>query len=71
MRPNRKGSVTEMSKKVRHSYGFEQFNRGDAWRYYGVPVGLVRNAAKMFGVRHGKKFRVQQDAKAVLVERVA
>jgi len=60
-----------MSKKVRNSYGFEQFKRGDAWRYYGVPASLVRNAAMMFGMRHGKKFRVREDAKAVLVERLA
>jgi len=60
-----------MNAKVRFSYGFEQFKRGDAWRYYGVPGGLIRNAAKMFGMRHGKKFRVREDAKAVLVERLA
>ena len=55
----------------RLKYGFGEFKLGDAWRYYNVPLERVRNAAQMFGQRHGMKFRVRQSAKAVLVERLA
>jgi hypothetical protein len=55
----------------RLKYGFGEFNLGDAWRYYNVPLERVRSAAHMFGQRHGMKFRVRQSAKAVLVERLA
>jgi hypothetical protein len=71
---NRKGTQATMSSKTtdkRLKYGFGEFNRGDAWRYYNVPLERVRNAAQMFGQRHGMKFRVRQSAKAVLVERLA
>jgi hypothetical protein len=63
-----------MSNKIidkRVTYGFGEFSLGDAWRYYNVPLERVRSAAKMFGQRHGMKFRVRQSAKAVLVERLA
>ncbi|MFO1125830.1 MAG: hypothetical protein U1E25_11520 [Methylocystis sp.] len=62
-----------MSNKItdkRLKYGFGEFNLGDAWRYYNVPLERVRSAAQMFGQRHGMKFRVRQSAKAVLVERL-
>jgi hypothetical protein len=71
---NRKGTQATMSNKTtdkRLKYGFREFNRGDAWRYYNVPLERVRSAAQMFGQRHGMKFRVRQSAKAVLVERLA
>ena len=55
----------------RLKYGFGEFNLGDAWRYYNVPLERIRNAAQMFGQCHGMKFRVRQSAKAVLVERLA
>ena len=71
---NRKGAQVAMSDKTtdkRLRYGFGEFNLGDAWRYYNVPLERARNAAQMFGQRHGMKFRVRQSAKAVLVERLA
>jgi hypothetical protein len=55
----------------RFKYGFNEFKRGDAWRYYNVPLARIRSAAQMFGQRHGMRFRVSQSAKAVLVERLA
>jgi len=71
---NRKGTQPTMGDKTidkRLKYGFGEFKLGDAWRYYNVPLERVRNAAQMFGQRHGMKFRVRQSAKAVLVERLA
>ena len=55
----------------RVKYGFGEFSLGDAWRYYDVPLECIRSAARMFGQRHGMKFRVRQRANAVLVERLA
>ncbi len=55
----------------RVKYGFDQFNRGDVWRYFGVALTNIRSAAQMFGQRHGMKFKVRQDGKSVLVERLA
>lgn len=52
-------------------YGFGEFNLGDAWRYYSVSLARVRSAAQMFGQRHGMKFKVRQEGKSVLVERLA
>jgi hypothetical protein len=71
---NRKGAQAIMRDKTidkRLKYGFGEFNHGDAWRYYNVPLARIRSAAQMFGRRHGMKFRVRQSAKAVLVERLA
>ncbi len=55
----------------RVKYGFEEFNLGDVWRYYSVSLARVRSAAQMFGLRHGMKFKVRQQGKSVLVERLA
>jgi hypothetical protein len=66
--------TSHMSDKAtdkRLKYGFGEFKLGDAWRYYDVPLERIRNAAQMFGRRHGMKFQVRQSAKAVLVERLA
>ena len=63
--------MSDKSTDKRLKYGFGEFNRGDAWRYYNVPLARIRSAAQMFGQRHGMKFRVRQSAKAVLVERLA
>lgn len=63
--------MSDKSTDKRFKYGFGEFSRGDAWRYYNVPLARIRSAAQMFGQRHGMKFRVQQSAKAVLVERLA
>jgi hypothetical protein len=63
--------MSDKTTNKRVTYGFGEFSLGDAWRYYNVPLERVRSAAKMFGQRHGMKFRVRQSAKAVLVERLA
>jgi hypothetical protein len=55
----------------RNKYGFEEFNLGDVWRYFGVSLGNTRSAAQMFGQRHSMRFKVQQQGKSVLVERLA
>ncbi len=55
----------------RAKYGFAEFNLGDAWRYYRVSLSRIRSAAQMFGQRHGMKFKVRQQGKSVLVERLA
>ncbi len=63
--------MRDNSTEKRFKYGFDEFNKGDAWRYYNVPLERIRSAAQMFGQRHRMKFRVRQSAKAVLVERLA
>jgi hypothetical protein len=65
------GNMTKKTTDKRLKYGFGEFHRGDAWRYYDVPLARVRSAAQMFGLRHGMKFRVRQSAKTVLVERLS
>ncbi len=55
----------------RNKYGFNEFRLGDVWRYFGVPLITIRSAAQMFGQRNGKRFKVWQDGKTVLVERLA
>ncbi|RTL87274.1 MAG: hypothetical protein EKK29_07745 [Hyphomicrobiales bacterium] len=55
----------------RNKYGFEEFNLGDVWRYFGVSLGNIRSAAQMFGQRHSMRFKVRQQGKSVLVERLA
>ncbi len=63
--------MNDKKTEKRLKYGFGEFNLGDAWRYYNVPLAHIRRAAQMFGQRHGMKFIVRQSAKAVLVERLA
>lgn len=55
----------------RVKYGFDEFKLGDAWRYYSVSFNRIRSAAQMFGQRHGMRFKVRQQGKSVLVERLA
>ncbi len=61
--------MDQTNKRVK--YGFDEFARGDAWRYYSVSLNRIRSAAQMFGQRHGMKFKVRQQGKSVLVERLA
>lgn len=63
--------MSDKTSGKRLKYGFGEFKLGDAWRYYNIPLTRIRAAAQMFGQRHGMKFRVQQSAKSVLVERLA
>lgn len=55
----------------RNKYGFNEFRLGEAWRYSGVSLENVRSAAQMFGQRHSMRFKVRQQGKSVLVERLA
>lgn len=61
--------MEQMNRRVK--YGFDEFRLGDAWRYYSVSFHRIRSAAQMFGQRHGMKFKVRQQGKSVLVERLA
>ncbi len=58
-----------MNKRMK--YGFDEFKLGDAWRYYSVSLSRIRSAAQMFGQRHGMRFKVRQQGRSVLVERLA
>ncbi len=62
-------AMEQTNKRVK--YGFGDFKLGDAWRYYSVSLARIRSAAQMFGQRHGMKFKVRQEGKSVLVERLA
>ncbi len=55
----------------RNKYGFNEFKQGEAWRYFGVPLANIRSAAQMFGMRHGMRFKVRQEGRSVLVQRLA
>jgi hypothetical protein len=55
----------------RNKYGFNEFKLGEAWRYFGVSLENIRSAAQMFGQRHSMRFKVRQQGKSVLVERLA
>jgi hypothetical protein len=63
-----KGAAMDQTDR-RNKYGFNEFRLGDVWRYFGVPLITIRSAAQMFGQRHGKRFKVWQDGRTVLVER--
>ncbi len=61
----------ETSKRSSYLYGFNEYCRGDAFIYLGVPFERVRNAAKMYGSRNKMRFEITETKKGARVERIA
>lgn len=59
------------NKRSSYLYGFNEYKRGDAYLYQGIPFERVRNAAKVYGSRHKMRFEITETKKGAKVERVA
>jgi hypothetical protein len=59
------------TKRQSYLYGFNEYRRGDAYVYLGVPFERVRNAAKMYGARHKMRFDVAETKRGARVHRTA